>query len=127
MGKGYLIDTNVVIDYLENKLPEHSLTLIDGLNVQMSIISRMEILAWPSANEDQITILTEFINASSILSLSEDIILKTIDIRKNYRIKLPDAIIAATAMINGFSLFTRNMTDFKKVNGLVIIDPYSLK
>jgi predicted nucleic acid-binding protein len=127
MGKGYLIDTNVVIDYLENKLPEHSLTLIDDLNIQISIISRMELLAWPKASESQLAILTGFINASNVLSLSEDIILKTIDIRKDYRVKLPDAIIAATAIINDFSLFTRNITDFKKINGLTIIDPYSIK
>jgi len=45
-------------------------------------------------------ILTDFIEASNVFLLTEPIVLKTIEIRKESKIKLPDAIIAATALVH---------------------------
>jgi predicted nucleic acid-binding protein len=126
MGERYLIDTNVVIDYLENKLPLKASDILDKTDIQISVISRMEILAWPKATETQLEILNGFINASSVLGLNEPIIIKAIEIRKNHRVKLPDAIIASTAIINGFILLTRNTNDFGKIEELSCTDPYKL-
>lgn len=126
MGTEYLIDTNTIIDYLENKLPEKALSIIDTSAVNMSIISRIELLAWPKATEQQLNLLTSFIDASRVFLLQEDIIIKTIEIRKSFLIKLPDAIIAATAIVNNLNLLTRNTKDFEKVNGLTCFDPYLL-
>jgi len=53
MGQGYLVDTNTIIDYLENKLPEKSNRLIDNIIIQFSVISRIELLVWKKATEDQ--------------------------------------------------------------------------
>ncbi|MCF0056736.1 PIN domain-containing protein [Dyadobacter sp. CY356] len=58
------------------------------------------------------------------IELNKDIKLKTADIRKNYRIKLPDAVIAATAIMYDLSLITHNYKDFENIGGLRIIDPY---
>ena len=41
MGKEYLIDTNSVIDYLDNKLPDNANELIDGIDAKISVITRM--------------------------------------------------------------------------------------
>lgn len=46
-----------------------------------------------------------------------------IDLRKKYAIQLPDAIIAATALVNDLSLFTHNLEDFEKITDLLIFDP----
>ncbi len=127
MGKGYLIDTNAVIDYLENKLPDNASSFIDDLLIQISVVSRIELLAWPNISKEQLTLLNGFINASDILLLSEAVILKTIELKKKYRIKLPDAIIAATAIVNDLNLLTRNISDFEKIDGLVNINPYKMK
>jgi predicted nucleic acid-binding protein len=124
MGKGYLIDTNAIIDYLEDKLPEKAAKSIDDLSIQISVITRIELLAWPRATENQLNILNDFIKASQILLLNEAVSLKTIEIKKFYRIKLPDAIIAATAIVNDLALLTRNTADFEKITGLVSVDPY---
>lgn len=127
MGKGYLIDTNAIIEYLENKLPENASKLIDGLtSIQMSVISRIELLAWNKATVDQMTTLEEFIQASTVLTLSEEIILETIQIRRQHRIKLPDVIIAATALANDLILVSRNTSDFAKISGLTCVNPYDL-
>ncbi len=126
MEQRYLIDTNAIIDYLDNKLPEKGTNLIDGIDMLISIINRMELLSWNEATGEQIQVLEAFINSSIVFGLDEKTILKAIDIRKNIRLKLPDAIIAATALTNGLILITRNISDFKNVPELQIIDPWNL-
>ena len=126
MEQRYLIDTNAVIDYLDNKLPNNSANLIDRTDTQISVITRMELLSWHKATSRQIQVLQEFINSSTVVGLEEKVILKAIDIRKNYRLKLPDAIIAATALANGFALISHNISDFKNISGLKVIDPWNL-
>lgn len=69
-------------------------------------------------------ILTDFIEASNVFLLTEPIVLKTIEIRKESKIKLPDAIIAATALVDQLPLVSLNTGDFKNVPGLVIINPH---
>ena len=124
MGQGYLVDTNAIIDYLENRLPAKTNKLIENLPIQMSVISRMEILAWQKASDSQLNFLKAFISASVVFNLDENIILKSIEIRKKYRLKLPDAIIAATAVSNNLHLLTRNTKDFTRVSELECTDPY---
>lgn len=126
MGKEYLIDTNTVIDYLDNKLPEKTNELFEGIYSRISVITRMELLSWPGANDEQTMVLNQFINVSEVFALEEPIILKAIDIRKTFKIKLPDAIIAATAVVNNLTLITRNIKDFEKIDGLEILNPYNI-
>lgn len=127
MGKEYLIDTNAVIDYLDNKLPDKTAELIDGIDIKISVITRMELLAWPGASKKQTLVLTEFIDASQVSNLEELVILKAIEIRKATKTKLPDAIIAATVLVHKLTLITRNTKDFEKVSGLEVMDPYGVK
>jgi predicted nucleic acid-binding protein len=126
MAQGYLADTNTLIDYLENKLPENSIKLIDNIAIQLSVIFRIEILAWQKASDEQLKILNDFIAVSTVFNLSESIITRSIEIRKTYRLKLPDAIIAATAVVNDLILLTRNKKDFERVTILKSVDPYHL-
>ncbi len=126
MGKEYLIDTNAVIDYLDNKLPDKAGELMDGIDSRISVITRMELLSWPGASQEQTLILNEFINASEVFALEEPVIVKAVDIRKTVKSKLPDAIIAATAIVNNLSLITRNTKDFDKIQELEVVDPYIL-
>lgn len=127
MASKYLIDTNAVIDYLNNKLPEKAADLLDSQELELSVISRMELLAWPKASPKQLSVLKEFIGAIVIWSLDEPVIVKGIEIRKDFRVKLPDAIIAATAIVHGLALITRNVDDFKKITGLELINPWNAK
>lgn len=126
MGQGYLIDTNAIIDYLNDKLPEKSALFFEGIEIQLSVISRMELLAWPNASETHLRVLEEFITASTVFSLHEPIIVESIRIRKNFRIKLPDAVIAATSLVFGLTLITRNTVDFQKIAGLKLLNSYEI-
>ncbi|RYY37763.1 MAG: type II toxin-antitoxin system VapC family toxin [Sphingobacteriaceae bacterium] len=108
--KAYLIDTNAIIDYLGNELLEpasEQISEIINTEFNISVITEIEVLGHPSANEN----IIDFISMSYSIQLSEKIIQKTIDIRKSYKIKLPDAIIAATAISNELILVTRNVSE----------------
>jgi len=118
------MDTNAVIDYLNDKLPNNSANLIDRTDTQISVITRMELLSWQKATRKQIKILQEFISGCDVIGLEEKIILKTIELRKQYRIKLPDAIIAATALAGKMDLISHNVSDFIKIPRLKVIDPW---
>jgi predicted nucleic acid-binding protein len=68
----------------------------------------------------------EFINTSDVFALEELVIRKAIEIRKKHKTKLPDAIIAATALVNELTIITRNTKDFKKIEGLEVFNPYDV-
>lgn len=51
---------------------------------------------------------------------------KTIEIRQKYKTKLPDAIIAATALVHNLTIISRNTADFKNIEGLKVLDLYNL-
>ena len=95
----YLIDTNALIDYLGKKLP---ITAMDFLNNVIdavpcvSVITKIEVLGFNSSKEST-QLLTDFMNDANVFDLTNDIVTATINIRKKHKIKLPDAIIAATA------------------------------
>lgn len=126
MAGKYLIDTNAVIDYLNNKLPSNASNLLDGEELQICVITRMELLAWPNADVRQLSVLNEFIDNAVVWNLDEPVIIKGIEVRKMYRVKLPDAIIAATALVYGFTLVTRNIADFKNISDLDLINPWDV-
>lgn len=69
-------------------------------------------------------ILQEFIDMTNVLPLSDVVAQKTIELRKNHKIKLPDAIIAATVLAYNLTLITRNTSDFQKVAGLTCVDAH---
>ena len=126
MGQEHLIDTNTVIDYLDNKLPDDANKRIESISSKISVITRMEVLSWPGAHKNQTLVLETFINGSVVYPLEEPIIVKAIEIRKTYKTKLPDAIIAATAIVYGLTLVTRNIGDFKNIKGLKVVNPYKV-
>lgn len=113
MGKRYLIDSNAVIDFLGGKLPEAGKQLMLKIRPEISIITCIEILSKKDIPESEMLLYRAFIKSSLIYSeINEEIAEQTIGIRKKYGLKTPDAIIAATAIINGLKLISRNEKDF---------------
>lgn len=68
--------------------------------------------------------MEEFIGLANVIEIDKAIISTTISLRKNNRIQLPDAIIAATAIVNDITLVTRNTDDFKNITGLKMVNPW---
>ena len=97
--------------------------------VNISVISKIEALAFePQADQQKqyFQLLVDFIGNANVYMLDDFIIGKTIEIRKIFKLKLPDAIIAASAIINNLTLISRNVKDFGKVPKLKVINPYEL-
>jgi predicted nucleic acid-binding protein len=127
MGQ-YLIDTNVVSDYLQASMSPNGLQFMDNVIdavPKLSVISQIELLCWKTDAVMEQNI-KDFIADSIILNVTNNVITLCVDIRRNYRTKTPDAIIAATAMANGYTLVTGNEKDFANINGLQIINPFML-
>jgi predicted nucleic acid-binding protein len=125
-GIGIFNRHDVVIDYLGNKLPLSGSSFIDNLPGVISVISRIEILGWYNATPEQLAKLTSFLQSSFIYSLTEHYVQKAILLRQQHKIKLPDAIIAATAIAEGLTLVTRNSLDFKNIETLELLNPWEL-
>ncbi len=124
----HLIDTNAIIDYLGNKIPYSGMqfmnTIIDSIP-NISIITKIEVLGY-NTNNSEYQLLTDFMEDANVIELSKNVAEFCIELRKNHKIKLPDAIIASTALATDSALITRNITDYKNINGLVVINPYTL-
>ena len=126
MAERYLIDTCAVIKYLSKAFPAMGIefmdTVVDNESI-ISFISEIELQVWNPPNPADTIIYSEFIEESKIISVDKSIINKTISIRKNQKLKIPDAIIAATAIVYDFTLISDNDKDFLKVPGLKYINP----
>jgi predicted nucleic acid-binding protein len=123
MGQGYLIDTNVILDFMGGKLPiksENYLSNIIDDQINMSAINKIELLGFSNVEQ----VLIDLVSYAVIYHMDDEIIEKTIELRKKYKIKLPDAIIAATAIVNNFTLISHNFSDFQKITELTFIDSY---
>ena len=91
----------------------------------ISVITQIEALSWISTDKNKEGIVKEFINDSNVLNLNSEIISQTIKIRRNRKIKTPDAIFAATAIVNDYILIT-NDSDFDRIENLQLLNPFSL-
>lgn len=128
MEQRYLADSNTIIDYVGNKIPDTALLVLDAYfddNLTISIISKIEVLGF-NGEDDELKRLADFIALASVVFVDDAVADKTIELRKAYRIKLPDAIIAATALVYGLVLITRNINDFKNITGITCINPWEL-
>ena len=124
MGERYLIDSNAVIDFCNGTLPEKGKRLLLNVNPEISIITNIELFASKNISDEEMGLLKRFVAFSTLHPLHSELIETTIRIRKNHSIKLPDAIVAATAIFYNLILVTRNLKDFQDIKDLQVINPY---
>jgi predicted nucleic acid-binding protein len=128
MGKQYLIASNAVIDYLSGKLHVEGMNFMNQIINEIpaiSVITKIEVLGYKTTNEAT-ELLESFVNDSLVIGLLDEIIDISIEIRKKYKIKIPDAIIAATSIAYNSILITRNLKDFQIIEGVECINPHSI-
>lgn len=125
---GCIIDTSILIYHLAGVLTDQAEATLAGAlesGSYISIITRIELLGWRKHSPDSLKAAETLLRSISEIPLHEEIIRLCINFRQNYPIKLPDAIIAATARHAKVPLMTRNMTDFERVPELKMVDPFS--
>jgi len=128
MERSYLVDTNVIIDWLSGKFLTHQSIFLDNVMNQIpivSIITKIELMGF-NTNSSHEALLKSFLEDSIIINLSDPIVEECISTRKSSKIKLPDAIIAASALTFEYTLLTRNTSDFNSIKGLELLNPHGI-
>jgi predicted nucleic acid-binding protein len=119
------IDTNVIINYF--KAEPRAVNFFEKYknknNFGISIITKIELTSYPNLIEEELLKIEEFLKEFIIISVDENIASICSYLRRKYKTKLGDAIIAATAIYYNSSLLTFNTRDFKKIKELKIISP----
>ncbi len=129
MGKAmrYLIDSNIIIYFITGSASDEVLMTIKKILISSfftSIISRIEVLGWNKHTEESYRMTHDLLKFSTVIPVDEAVANHAIQIRQNSNIKLPDAVIAATAINLSATLVTRNYKDFTSVKGIEIINPF---
>lgn len=122
------MDSNVIIDYTANLIPDNGTAFAENIfntDFNISVIVKIEVLGYNDVPA-KMRLLEEFIDTANILPLDDAVTQQTIELRRVKKLKLGDAVIAATALVHGFILVTRNTADFNNIDGLTCIDPYTL-
>ena len=88
----------------------------------VSVITYMEVLGYNFQNQTELNMIKEIFDLMDVIYLDAAITEKTIEIRKFRKIKLPDAIIAATALELDLTLITANFDDFKNIPKLKLLN-----
>ena len=107
--KRFLLDTNIVIGLLKG--PGAARELVDKSggppqDCAISQITRMELLSFPGIKADEEMRVRDALDKMTVLLLDADVERAAISLRLRARLKLPDAIIAATAEVHGLKLLT---------------------
>lgn len=129
MGQKYLIDSNIIIYFMNNELPQNSLPKIRMIlkeSFVVSTITNVETLGWYNITENEQAKLAAFLSNATVIYIDKLIEKKAIDIRQGKKMKLGDSIIASTALVNNLTIVTRNESDFYGL-GLTIYNPFSTK
>lgn len=103
-----LLDSNTII-YLSKGIIDIDTILLDGENYSISVITYMEVLGYKFNSIQEEEIMKNLLSLFEIIYIDELTTQMVIEIRKANKIKLPDAIICATAIINNTILFSSDI------------------
>ena len=122
-----VFDSNILIYHLNDALPSTVFNRVESWITEgavISVITRIEVLGYPQTIE-QLQQAMHLLAYFDEIPLHEAIVQRTITLRQQYRIRLPDAVIAATALDLAVPLVTRNTQDFHPIDGLIILNPFA--
>lgn len=117
-----LLDTNILIYAGQPAYPDLQ-TLAETPGTTVSLVSYIEALGWPDITAAERQRLEHFFGRANILPVSRDVADRAVRLRQTRRMKLGDALIAATALVHGQTLVTRNVADFRWISGLGLMNP----
>ena len=114
MSKKYLLDTNILIYYLNND--KKAIEFVDSnlKKCAISTITYLEILVF-SYNEEEDKKVRDFLELFTIYDVDREIINIAIKTYRNKKVKMADNLIGSTAKLHNLTLVTRNIDDFKNM------------
>ena len=112
-GSSLFIDTNIILYLLggDKELAD----LLDQKKFHISFINEIELLGYPSITAKQQLHISNFLSECRITDINQDIKDEAIQIRKEYKLKLPDCIVLASARFLDLPFLTAD-SDFRKVD-----------
>ncbi len=113
-----LVDTNLIILGIGGN--ERVRELLEDHSLFISVITEIELLSIPFQRTQEERLMREFISNCFIVDLDSEIKIQTIPLRKGHKIKIPDAIIAASSIVKKLPLFTADK-GFSKIPALDIV------
>lgn len=114
-GDRILLDTNIIIYHLQGDYTLES--LLEGKYVFVSFISDIEIRSLKDISPSQVRVIDNFTSVSTIIHSSNHICKEAAALRRAYALKVPDAIIASTAICHQLPLITADKRFFA-IDGL---------
>lgn len=117
-----ILDSNIVIEAVnegEGALRES----VERYVPSVSAITLVEVLGFSRLTEEDRRDLEGFFAPATVLPISDEVIAQAIALRRRKKMGLGDALIAATAFVHGLTLVTRNVKDFRWIEGLDLLDP----
>lgn len=122
-GNRLLLDTNILIYLSKGELILADFAASNDA-LYISVITLMEVQGYKFKSSKEEKIISSLCSMMNHVYIDEAIVEEVIRIRKKGRIKLPDAIIMASAIVKGHILVTRNDDDFKRSDGkLHVLNP----
>nr|VFK50636.1 MAG: hypothetical protein BECKTC1821D_GA0114238_11158 [Candidatus Kentron sp. TC] len=124
-----VLDSNVLMYHLNGVLNDELEKLLTDVLLNgpcVSVITRIEILGWRRHTAASLRHATELLSCVNEQGLTTGIIEKCIQLRQNLAIKIPDALIAATAIHLALPLMTANQKDFEHVPDLTVWNPFGV-
>jgi len=106
-----LLDTNVALYLLGDRLAEP----LPAGNYGVSVVTEMELLAWPSLTSEEEKKVREFLGQVAICELTPSIRARAVQLSKEHHLKLPDAIMCATAVEFGVEALDERYNDRESV------------
>jgi predicted nucleic acid-binding protein len=118
-----LLDTNTIIYLRNSQLDEKIVGVLRDSALNTCNIIVAEVLGYKAIDQEDAVFFRDFLVSMKNHSFDEEVTEKVIELRKTTNIKLPNAIIAATALVNNLVHWTHNTTDFTDIPGLQTFDP----
>lgn len=118
MALSLVLDTNVVLYHLGGRLA----TPLPVGNKVVSVVTEIELLSYPSLSPAEEASILAFLRLVQSVGLNDPVKQAAIQLRRTHRLRLPDAVIAATAVASGATLVTSD-ANFSNIPGLSVHQP----
>jgi predicted nucleic acid-binding protein len=117
-----VFDSNILIDHLNN-IQMARAAITSYIRPSISIITWMEVMG--GAHDNTLARTRTLLEQFALIQITSEIAEAAVTLRRSRKLKLPDAIILATAQVSGQVLVTRNTRDFDATHPSIVV-PYSL-
>lgn len=117
-----LLDSNLLIYSAQDEFT-FLRVLIQDEGTYLSAVSKLETLGYNRLSIEERTYFENLFKSATVLSITNAVVDKAVELRQQRKMSVGDCIIATTALLNGYALYTNNTKDFLHIPGLTVVNP----